>query len=227
MRQARSPSTRTSRGAATSTSRSSPPSRSTTPRSTPWCGPAARGAPGAGPRAGAGRLHPGGRRLRTRRTRVRGGAQHRPGDGVPRDLRPGRPPAADGRFWYALDRSILSSNDGALLGPPANEVFADVAPDDLRALLVEALTWWLRQPGDPGDAVLGACRSLVRFRDGEWLPKVAAGTAAAGGGLPTRGRRRRRRSPDASAPGRRRRARRPRRSSGPCAPRSGVPGCVR
>jgi len=83
-------------------------------------------------------------------------------------------PAADGRFWYALDRSILSSNDGALLGPPANEVFADVAPDDLRALLVEALTWWLRQPGDPGDAVLGACRSLVRVRDGEWLPKIAA-----------------------------------------------------
>ena len=83
-------------------------------------------------------------------------------------------PAADGRFWYALDRSILSSIDGALLGPPANEVFADVAPDDLRALLVEALTWWLRQPGDPGDAVLGACRSLVRVRDGELLPKIAA-----------------------------------------------------
>ncbi|HEY7988069.1 MAG TPA: GNAT family protein, partial [Lapillicoccus sp.] len=44
----------------------------------------------------------------------------------------------------------------------------------LRALLVEALTWWLRQPGDSGDAVLGACRSLVRVRDGEWLPKIAA-----------------------------------------------------
>ena len=83
-------------------------------------------------------------------------------------------PAADGRFWYPLDRSILSGIDGALLGPPADEVFADVAPDDLRALLVEALTWWLRQPGDPGDAVLGACRSLVRVRDGEWLPKIAA-----------------------------------------------------
>ncbi len=52
-------------------------------------------------------------------------------------------PAADGRFWYPLDRSILSGIDGALLGPPADEVFADVAPDDLRALLVEALTWWL------------------------------------------------------------------------------------
>jgi RimJ/RimL family protein N-acetyltransferase len=40
---------------------------------------------------------------------------------------------------------------------------------------VEALGWWVRQPGDPADAVLGACRSLVRFRDGTWLPKLAAG----------------------------------------------------
>ena len=87
---------------------------------------------------------------------------------------PAERPAADGLFWYALDRSILSGIDVGLLGPPASEVFADVAPDDLRALLVEALTWWLRQPGDPGDAVLGACRSLVRVREGEWLPKIAA-----------------------------------------------------
>jgi RimJ/RimL family protein N-acetyltransferase len=84
-------------------------------------------------------------------------------------------PSADGRFWYALDRSILSGTSGSLLGPPANEMFVGVGPDDLRDLLVEALTWWLRQPGDPADAVLGACRSLVRFRDGEWLPKVEAG----------------------------------------------------
>lgn len=83
-------------------------------------------------------------------------------------------PAADGLFWYALDRSILSGTDGSLLGPPASEVFADVRADDLRALLVDALTWWLRVPGDPVDAVLGACRSLVRVRDGRWLPKVAA-----------------------------------------------------
>jgi hypothetical protein len=54
-------------------------------------------------------------------------------------------------------------------------VFADLMAEDLRILLVEALTWWLRQPGDPVDAVLGACRSLVRFRSSEWLSKVAAG----------------------------------------------------
>ena len=84
-------------------------------------------------------------------------------------------PAADGLFWYALDRSILSGNHRSLLGPPAHEVFADIDPEDLRRLLVESLGWWVRQPGDPVDAVLGACRSLVRFHDGTWLAKVAAG----------------------------------------------------
>jgi hypothetical protein len=89
--------------------------------------------------------------------------------------RPDDRPVVDGSFWYALDRSILSQSHGALLGPPASDVFADVVAEDLRTLLVDALTWWLRQPADPVDAVLGACRSLVRFRGGDWLDKVAAG----------------------------------------------------
>ncbi|MCI4065988.1 nucleotidyltransferase domain-containing protein [Micromonospora sp. R77] len=96
-------------------------------------------------------------------------------------------PAADGRFWYALDRSILHSGGLALLGPPADDVFAGPAPDELRRLLVTALRWWLAVPlpeGDapaPGaeDAVLGACRSLVRVRDGVWVSKVAAGRRVA------------------------------------------------
>lgn len=89
--------------------------------------------------------------------------------------RPDDRPVADGLFWYGLDRSILSQSHGALLGPSASQVFADLVAEDLRILLVEALTWWLRQQGDPVDAVLGACRSLVRFRSGEWLSKAAAG----------------------------------------------------
>ncbi|SIM78860.1 nucleotidyltransferase [Micromonospora cremea] len=98
-------------------------------------------------------------------------------------LDPGDRPAADGRFWYGLDRSILHQSGLPLLGPPAGEVFADLTPADLRRLLIEALSWWLAlltPPDDrpaPGaeDAVLGACRSLVRHRDGVWLSKVAAG----------------------------------------------------
>ncbi|MGC5022495.1 nucleotidyltransferase domain-containing protein [Micromonospora sp. DT47] len=99
-------------------------------------------------------------------------------------------PAADGLFWYGLDRSILHQRGYALLGPPAAETFADLCPEDLRRLLVDALGWWLALPtpgGDapaPGaeDAVLGACRSLVRVRDGVWLSKVAAGRRLAGSG---------------------------------------------
>ncbi|PZG20545.1 nucleotidyltransferase [Micromonospora craterilacus] len=94
----------------------------------------------------------------------------------------GRPPA-DGLFWYGLDRSILYQSGQTLLGPPAAHAFADLAPDDLRRLVLDALRWWLDRPVPPGDvpapgaedAVLGACRSWVRLRHGVWLPKVAAG----------------------------------------------------
>ncbi|MEU6207214.1 nucleotidyltransferase domain-containing protein [Micromonospora musae] len=92
-------------------------------------------------------------------------------------------PVADGHFWYALDRSILRQCGYPLLGAPAAEVFADVSPADLRRLLVDALGWWLALPTPPGDepapgaedAVLGACRSLVRVRHGRWLAKTEAG----------------------------------------------------
>ncbi|MET8320887.1 nucleotidyltransferase domain-containing protein [Micromonospora sp. NPDC005189] len=98
-------------------------------------------------------------------------------------LDPADRPAADGRFWYGLDRSILHQSGLPLLGPPAGEAFADLTPADLRRLLIEALSWWLALPTPPDDqpapgtedAVLGACRSLVRHRDGVWLAKVAAG----------------------------------------------------
>lgn len=96
-------------------------------------------------------------------------------------------PAADGRFWYALDRSILRQSGRTLLGPPAADVFADPPPEALRALLADALRWWLALPTPPGDepapgaedAVLGACRALVRIRDGVWLGKVDAGLRVA------------------------------------------------
>jgi len=92
-------------------------------------------------------------------------------------------PAADGRFWYGLDRSILHQSGYVIFGPPASEMVADLSPTDIRSLLVDALRWWIARPtpsGDgpaPGaeDAVLGACRSLMRIRQGVWLAKAEAG----------------------------------------------------
>ncbi|MFG1884055.1 nucleotidyltransferase domain-containing protein [Micromonospora sp. NPDC049102] len=109
-----------------------------------------------------------------------------------RTLDPADRPDVDGRFWYGLDRSILHQSGLPLAGPPAAEVFADLPPDALRRLLVEALTWWLALPTPPDDrpapgaedAVLGACRSLVRHRDGVWLSKVAAGQRLVDSGDP-------------------------------------------
>lgn len=92
-------------------------------------------------------------------------------------------PAADGTFWYGLDRSILHQSGRVLVGPPAPEAFAELAPHALRSLLIESLHWWMARPGQAGDrpaagaddAVLGACRALVRHRTGRWVSKVNAG----------------------------------------------------
>ncbi|WP_326563516.1 nucleotidyltransferase domain-containing protein [Micromonospora peucetia] len=101
-------------------------------------------------------------------------------------------PAEDGLFWYGLDRSILHQCGYALLGPPAAETFADLFPADLRRLLTDSLRWWLALPTPPGDgpapgaedAVLGACRSLVKVRHGVWLSKVDAGRRLIADGWP-------------------------------------------
>ena len=98
-------------------------------------------------------------------------------------LQPEDRPVEDGLFWYGVDRSILHQSGHRLLGPPAAETFTDLSAADLRALLIDALTWWLALPEPDGDepasgtedAVLGACRSRVKFRHGVWLSKVAAG----------------------------------------------------
>jgi len=98
-------------------------------------------------------------------------------------LRPADRPAADGTFWYGLDRSILHQSGRVLAGPPASEAFAELPPETLRSLLVDSLRWWMALLGPAGDrpapgaddAVLGACRALVRHRYGRWLSKVDAG----------------------------------------------------
>ena len=54
-------------------------------------------------------------------------------------FRPADRPAADGTFWYGLDRSILHQSGRVLAGPPASEAFAELPPDELRSLLIDSL----------------------------------------------------------------------------------------
>lgn len=97
--------------------------------------------------------------------------------------RPEDRPVEDGSFWYGLDRSVLHQSGLRLVGPPASELFADLSAADASDLLVASLRWWLGRPTPPGttdvpgadDAVLGACRALVRHRSGRWVAKVEAG----------------------------------------------------
>ncbi len=105
-------------------------------------------------------------------------------------FRPADRPAADGTFWYGLDRSVLHQSGRVLAGPPASEAFAELPPDELRSLLTDSLHWWMalsgqsddRSAAGADDAVLGACRALVRYRYGRWLSKVDAGRRILGAG---------------------------------------------
>ena len=105
-------------------------------------------------------------------------------------FRPADRPAADGTFWYGLDRSILHQSGRVLAGPPASEAFAELPPDELRSLLIDSLHWWMalsgqsdaRSAAGADDAVLGACRALVRYRYGRWLSKADAGLRLLGAG---------------------------------------------
>jgi hypothetical protein len=97
--------------------------------------------------------------------------------------RPEDRPTDDGLFWYGLDRSLLHHQGLRLAGPSASHVFSDLAPTDVADLLVASLRWWIARPTPsdgtlmPGaeDAVLGACRALVKHRWERWLSKVDAG----------------------------------------------------
>jgi len=91
------------------------------------------------------------------------------GAGVPfvaeRAVRPGE------RHWFAIDRSVLAGHGNVLDGPPASEVFASLAPEELRRMLTGVLRWYEREAPDSEDAVLNAGRSLRYARDGIWLSK--------------------------------------------------------
>jgi hypothetical protein len=88
-----------------------------------------------------------------------------------------------GSHWFAIDRSILSQAGVALLGPPADEVFASIPPRELLPTLVESVRWHLEHEDNTSDAVLNACRSLRYAEEGLWSSKPAAGQWAAERGL--------------------------------------------
>ena len=91
---------------------------------------------------------------------------------------PAARPAADGQFWYAIDRGILADHGRPIVGPPAATVFTGPGDWELRRLLAESLRWHLHAPAAASDdAVLNACRALCRVRSGRWLAKPVAGAA--------------------------------------------------
>ena len=93
--------------------------------------------------------------------------------------------AADGSFWYGIDRSILAAAGVPILGPPAGEVFVSPDPTDLATLLIQSLDWHLASAVPlADDAVLNACRARYRTVTGRWLAKPAAGRAVLGSADP-------------------------------------------
>lgn len=88
-----------------------------------------------------------------------------------------------GRHWFAIDRGILAQAGVALLGPPADELFAPIPPAALAPTLVESVRWHRERGAAASDAVLNACRSLRYAQEGRWSSKIAAGRWAVERGL--------------------------------------------
>jgi hypothetical protein len=105
------------------------------------------------------------------------------GQGMPLSVQSKGDSGDVGSHWFAIDRSILSQAGIALLGPPADDVFARIAVGDLIPVLVESVRWHRDHASDPSDAVLNACRALRYADDERWSSKPAAGRWAAEHGL--------------------------------------------
>ena len=73
-----------------------------------------------------------------------------------------------------------------MAGPPAAECFSGPDPATLPALLAESVDWQRLHGDRPDDAVLNACRALVRAHSGRWHSKDEAGELAAEAGLASR-----------------------------------------
>jgi predicted nucleotidyltransferase len=95
-------------------------------------------------------------------------------------------PGDIGAHWFPIDRSVLSQAGVALLGPPAGEVFAQIAVAELTPVLIESVRWHRERRGEPSDAVLNACRSLRFAEEVRWSSKPSAGRWAVERGLAPR-----------------------------------------
>lgn len=92
-------------------------------------------------------------------------------------------PGGAGGHRFAIDRDILSHAGSTIVGPAAAEMFAGPATEVLPGLLAESVSWHRWYGERPDDAVLNACRALVRVRSGLWHSKDEAGGLAADAGL--------------------------------------------
>ena len=84
-------------------------------------------------------------------------------------------PGSGASFWYPIDRSILAQSGVALLGPPAQEVFAPIPAEDLRPVLGEANRWHRADPGGGADAAANVARAEHFLREGRWVAKREVG----------------------------------------------------
>jgi hypothetical protein len=91
-----------------------------------------------------------------------------------------------GSHWFAIDRSVLSQAGIALLGPPADRVFAPIPLAALAPVLTESVRWHRDHGTDASDAVLNACRALRFAAEELWSSKVRGGQWAAEDGLAPR-----------------------------------------
>jgi hypothetical protein len=75
-------------------------------------------------------------------------------------------------FWFPIDRSILAQAGVAILGPPADQVFAQVPPEELRPALEESDEW--HRANREADSERNRARAMRFLREGRWCSKQQA-----------------------------------------------------
>ena len=102
-----------------------------------------------------------------------------------RDLVQRTPKIGDGH-WFAIDRDIYSRAGLTLSGASATMVFAGPPDPELAALLADSVAWHRFGDVPRDEAILNACRGLLRMHEGIWYGKEEAGELAAEAGLAPR-----------------------------------------